>query len=196
MYYYGTIGEAYYKMATDTSQKYRRTLNSLSANEKAKFLTQSLVYLLKAVETGKQIDAPKQMIDWYKDISNANMELGNWQSAYNYSILSDKLYYDVFTQENNIKIANLEAKRETELKQKEIELQKERLVRARIQLISVAGGFNWADHHSLAHPPFPQEIGAPAEEYASGQDRPQAQEKGKTHRGYVRKCSRRFCRYC
>jgi len=141
MYYYGTIGEAYYKMATDTSRKYRKTLNSLSKNEKTKYLSQSLAYLLKAVETSKQIEAPKQMIDWYKDISNANRELGNWQSAYIYSILSDKLYYEVFTQENNVKIANLEAKRETELKQKEIELQKERLARARIQLISVAGGF-------------------------------------------------------
>jgi len=140
MYYYGTIGEAYYNMASDTARKYRKTLNSLSNAEKVQFLNQSLVYLLKAVETGKQIEAPKQMIDWYKNISNANKELGNWQAAYNYSILSDKLYYDVFTQENNVKIANLQAKRETELKQKEIELQKERLEKARIQLMSVAGG--------------------------------------------------------
>jgi class 3 adenylate cyclase/tetratricopeptide (TPR) repeat protein len=141
MYYYGTIGEAYYNMAADTSLKYRKTLNSLSKNEKAQLLSQSLVYLLKAVETGKQIEAPKQMIDWYKYISNANKELGNWQSAYIYSVLSDKLYYDVFTQEKDLKIANLEAKRETELKQKEIELQKTRLEKARLQLISVAGGF-------------------------------------------------------
>jgi class 3 adenylate cyclase/tetratricopeptide (TPR) repeat protein len=141
MYYYGTIGEAYFKMATDTSRKYRKTLNSLSKNEKSTFLSESLTYLMKAVETGKQIEAPKQMIDWYKDISNANKELGNWQAAYSYSVLADKLYYEVFTQEKNVKIENLEAKRESDLKQKEIELQKERLEKARIQLISVAGGF-------------------------------------------------------
>ncbi len=141
MYYYGTIGEAYYKMATDTSRKYRKTLYSLSNIEKAQFISRSLVYLLKAVETGKQIEAPKQMIDWYTLMRDAYRELGNWESAYHYSILSQNLKDEVFTQENNIKIANLEAKRENELKQKEIELQKERLARARIQLISVAGGF-------------------------------------------------------
>jgi len=71
MYYYGTIGEAYYHMATDTSRRYRTTLNSLSKNEKTECLSKSLVYLLKAVETGKQIEAPKQMINWYTDISDA-----------------------------------------------------------------------------------------------------------------------------
>ena len=141
MYYYGTIGEAYYNMAADTSLKYRKTLNSLSKNEKAQFLSQSLVYLLKAVETGNQIEAPKQMINWYKDLSDAYKELGNWESAYHYATLSHNLKDDVFTQEKNVKIANLEAQRETDLKQKEIELQKTRLEKARIQLISVAGGF-------------------------------------------------------
>jgi len=141
MYYYGTIGEAYYHMVTDTSLRYRKTLNSLSKNEKTVNLSQSLVYLLKAVETGEQIEAPKQMINWYTDISEAYKELGNWESAYHYAALSHNLKDEVFTQENNVKIANLEAKRENELKQKEIELQKERLARARIQLFSVAGGF-------------------------------------------------------
>jgi adenylate cyclase len=141
MYYYGTIGEAYYNMAADTSLKYRKTLNSLSKNEKAQFLSQSLVYLLKAVETGKQIEAPKQMINWYTDLSDAYKELGNWEFAYHYAALSHSLKDEVFTQEKDMKIANLEAKRETELKQKEIELQKTRLEKARLQLISVAGGF-------------------------------------------------------
>ena len=141
MYYYGTIGEAYYHMATDTSMKYRKTLNSLSKNEKTKYLSQSLAFLLKAVETGKQIEAPKQMINWYTDLSDAYKELGSWESAYHYATLSHNLKDEVFTQEKNVKIANLEAKRETELKEKEIELQKTKLEKARIQLISVAGGF-------------------------------------------------------
>ncbi|MCX6248804.1 MAG: tetratricopeptide repeat protein [Bacteroidetes bacterium] len=141
MYYYGTIGEAYYNMATDTSVKYRKTLNSLSQGEKSSFLNQSLGYLFKAAETAKEIKADKQLISWYTDIRDAYKSLGNWESAYRYSILSNNLKDDLFTQEKNLKIANLEAIRETQVKQKEIELQTERLARTRIQLIAVAGAF-------------------------------------------------------
>jgi adenylate cyclase len=139
MYYYGTIGETYYNMATDTSVKYRKTLSTLSHNEKEQDLNQALGYLIKAAETAREIKASKQLIGWYTDMSNAYRELGNWQSAYHYTTLSHALNDTVFTQEKNVKIANLEARRETELKEKEIELQKTRLEKNNIQMIALAG---------------------------------------------------------
>ncbi|MCX6243897.1 MAG: tetratricopeptide repeat protein [Bacteroidetes bacterium] len=139
MYYYGTLGEAHYKMATDSSKKNRESLNQLSRSDKEKYLNRALGYLSKAVETGKEIKAPKQMINWYTDISYVYKALGNWEGAYAYLNLSHHLNDSVFTEESKIKIANLDAKRETEVKQKEIELQNVRLEKATTQRIALAG---------------------------------------------------------
>jgi len=46
----------------------------------------------------------------------------------------------VFTMESNVKLANLDARRETEVKEKEIQLQKTRLEKANIQRLAEAGG--------------------------------------------------------
>jgi len=140
MYYYGTTGEAYYKLATDTTAKYRKTLNSLSKKEREKSLSLSLGYLLKAIATAKQIKAEKQMIDWYGDISEAYKDLGNWEPAFKYADSSNRLFYQVFTVENKIKIETLDAKRETEVKEKEIALQQVRLDKANIQRVAGAVG--------------------------------------------------------
>ena len=140
MYYYGTLGEDYYDMATDKSEKYRPTLNSMSKDEKEKSLKRALSYLLQAVETAKRIKASKQMIDWYESVSKVYRATGDWEAAYYYADSSHTINDSVFTRENKIAIANLESRRETEVKQKEIELQATRLEKATIQRIALAGG--------------------------------------------------------
>jgi adenylate cyclase len=140
MYYYGTIGSIYYKRATDTSMIYRPTLNLLTKKQKDEYLSLSIGYLVKAIEIGKEINATMQVIEWYDEISSSLCEMGKWESAYYYADSSRRLNDSLFNQESRIRIANLDAKRETEVKQKEIELQKALLDKANVQRIAAIGG--------------------------------------------------------
>ena len=140
MYDFGNIGEVYYKMATDTSEKYRRTLNSLSDNKKKSFIYLSLNYSEKAVQIAKDINSPKQLITWYLNLSLAYKKLGNWEKAYFFSELSYAAKDTVFRKENSMKMAKLETERENEIKSKESQLQNARLEKANVQRIAMAGG--------------------------------------------------------
>jgi hypothetical protein len=59
-------------------------------------------------------------------LSQAHKELGNWRNAFEFANKSQALKDSVFSFENKKKIANLEARRETELKEKELIIFRER----------------------------------------------------------------------
>ncbi|MCX6249314.1 MAG: tetratricopeptide repeat protein [Bacteroidetes bacterium] len=139
MYDYGTIGELYYNLATDTTEKNPNFLLN-TKSQKENYLKQAIDYAEKAVEIGEKIGATKQLIDWYHDQSDAYRQLGDWKNAFNFLKQSHIMKDSVYTQENNIKLANLDARRETEVKEKEIQLQKTRLEKANIQRLAEAGG--------------------------------------------------------
>ena len=140
MYDYVNIGGVYFKMATDTSENYRKEMNLLTDAQKETYLKSSVEYYKKAIEIATEINATKELINQYLRLSNSYKRMGNWQEAYHYILLGQKVKDTVFKQENLIKIANLEAKRENEVKEKEIQLQKVRLEKATVQRIALAGG--------------------------------------------------------
>ena len=139
MYDYGTIGQLYYNLATKTSEKNPNFL-LFTINQKESYLKLAIEYAEKAVEIGEKIGATKQLIDWYHDQSDAYRQLGDWKNAFKYLKESHAMKDSVFTMESNVKLANLDARRETEVKEKEIQLQKTRLEKANIQRLAEAGG--------------------------------------------------------
>ncbi len=140
MFDYGNMGEVYYKMATDTGEAYRSTLNSLPDKKKKAYLYLCLDYSGKAVQIAKEINASKQLIGWYLNLSQAYKRLENWEKACLYTELSYITKDSVYTQENNTQMTKLDAKRDNEIKEKERLLQNARLEKANIQRIALAGG--------------------------------------------------------
>lgn len=141
MFNYGTIGELYYKMATDdTSGSYRSIFQSLTRQQKDGYLALSLAYSTSAVTIAKEIKADKQLIGWRQIQTNSFMQLGNYKKAYEYLLLTHQVKDSLFAAEIKLKVANLDAKRENEVKAKEIQLQKTRLEKATIQRVAMVGG--------------------------------------------------------
>ncbi|MEI7896586.1 MAG: adenylate/guanylate cyclase domain-containing protein [bacterium] len=140
MYDYGNIGEVYYKMATDTSAGYRHSRDTLSESKKKSYLKLSIEYTGNAAEIAADINADKQLFSWYLNLSHAYKQLEDWEKAYRYAQLSYVTKDSVFTQENSLKMAKMDTDRESELKEKELQLQKARLETANLQRIALAGG--------------------------------------------------------
>lgn len=141
MYNYGTIGELYYKMAVDdTSASHTKTNRSLTKKQKEGFLILSLAYSTTAAGIATEIKAGKQLISWRQLQANSCLQLGDYRKAYQYLQMSHVVKDSLFDEEVRIKIANLDAKRENEVKAKEIQLQATRLEKATTQRIALAGG--------------------------------------------------------
>ncbi|MBS1687130.1 MAG: tetratricopeptide repeat protein [Bacteroidetes bacterium] len=106
----GNIGEAYFSMATDT------TLPPLSAPRRKAALQQATQYLQKAATICRATNFVSPLIEFAEYIANASFLLGNYQQAYaslkEYTTLKDS----VFSIENNLKLTELENKRQLDIK--------------------------------------------------------------------------------
>ncbi|HYG16083.1 MAG TPA: tetratricopeptide repeat protein, partial [Bacteroidia bacterium] len=115
----GNVGETYFMMATDNAPENKK--------EKLQHLAKSIDYLERAIIICKETGFSGPQIEFSQFLSDAYHLAGNHEKAFKifkeYSTLKDS----VFSEENNIRLAQLEAQHELDLKDKDIVIQDKQL---------------------------------------------------------------------
>jgi class 3 adenylate cyclase/Tfp pilus assembly protein PilF len=135
----GNLGEMYLLMSRDFE-------NSNIENKTELFLKKDIAlnkavdHLLNSVNMYNEIGGGKFYIRSFDYLSEAYQLKGDYLNALKYYKESQILHDSIFSSENNTKIANLEAKRENELKEKEIEILKAEKEKEKLQRYAMFGG--------------------------------------------------------
>ncbi len=136
----GNIGETYFKIAQDE--------NFLKADERSDLISLSrdinikkgLEFSHRAAKISAEIGSLHQLMTWNQNLYKGYKLLG----AYSRSLEAIEEFIfikdSVFNQENARKLANLESKREKEVAEKELEIQKLENRQARNQIYFLSGG--------------------------------------------------------
>lgn len=121
----GNIGETYFFIANDTTGTIKP--DSLVPNGKAANLKLAISYLEQATALCREIGFLGPLIEFDQFLSQAYYASGNYKSAYERFVAYTANKDSVFSQENNIRLKNLETRRELDLKDKEIIIQNKQI---------------------------------------------------------------------
>ena len=116
----GNIGECYYLIAKDTTGVFKEDKN-IPVGKMAN-LQKGIAYLNNAIDLAKEIEYLNAVQEYSKYLSEALAMTGDYKKALASYIQFTSAKDSVFNTENNIKITNLETKRDLELKDKQIEI--------------------------------------------------------------------------
>lgn len=134
---YGSIGSLYLKLLTDSTLKGKGEKFALN---KAELIQLSRENLTKSVELLNKTGALYELRLVHKSLAELEEISGNYQKALKHYMEYSSLKDSIFSRENQIRISYLENQRTEDLKQKEIEIQKLQLLRARNrQTLLIAG---------------------------------------------------------
>ncbi len=120
----GNIGVLYMKLSRDTIFNNLNEKSGLIGLTKEINFQKGMKYSLEAVKMSEEIGDLKFLIELYRTLYEGYKRLDNPVSALKYHELFKKTQDSVFNLENSKKFASLETKRESELKEKEIEILK------------------------------------------------------------------------
>ncbi|PKB15627.1 tetratricopeptide repeat-containing sensor histidine kinase [Flavobacterium sp. 5] len=109
---YIEIGTTYYKMALE------------NPNNKQQLLAESSEYLNNAIQLFSKTEIPDRLNICYLELYRTTKAQGNFALALNYFEKHNTLQDSLFSNENKNKLANLQSKREIDLRDKQIEIQK------------------------------------------------------------------------
>ena len=116
------VGNTYLQIAKDTSGTVAK--NSLIPTGKIAVLNKSIDYLNRSIMVAKEINALNLLMDANQEIADAYKLSGRYREALESYKVYTQIKDSVFSNDNKVKIANLETKREKVLKEKQIELNK------------------------------------------------------------------------
>jgi sigma-B regulation protein RsbU (phosphoserine phosphatase) len=139
-YLYGNMGICYNGMATDSLHRYTENYLPEYRNRKRN-LKYSLEYLKKSVTLFHELGEKNTESTNLSALSETYEALGDYKNAMKAYKRSVEIKDSIFSLENKTKIANLDAKRETELKEKELIIYKTRNKQQRTIIVSGIGGF-------------------------------------------------------
>jgi len=104
--------------------------------------------LERSVSIAREIGAKAELKDAFEELAIAYKQMGDYAKAFQYQERHSELKDSLFSEETNIKTANLQARYENEKKQKEIELlrraneiQELELSQNRVLIYGILGGF-------------------------------------------------------
>jgi tetratricopeptide (TPR) repeat protein len=120
IYELADIGRTYLALANEGSRL--KLPDSLAKVGKAAFLQKSIYYLGQSIAANTQGNNLVILYECLKNISEAYNIQGDHKKALENFKLYTKIKDSVFSQDNKIKIAQQETKRETDLKEKQIEI--------------------------------------------------------------------------
>ncbi len=130
---YGRLGNIYYKQTLDSITNLQKGKSQSLKLSKTQLLDKSIKYLLQALEYYEKVG---EMYNNHQDVlilSKAYKAKGDFENSLKYFEKQVDLRDSVFNSETKTKIANLEAQRENDLKEKEIEyLKKENSLQKKI----------------------------------------------------------------
>lgn len=111
----GNLGETYYDMAMDTTHNQPR---------KKELLHLAIDHLEQAVALCKEIDFAGPLTEFGQYLSNAYYAAGDYQKAFIAYKEYDALKDSVYSVESQVKISEIETKREMELQSKELQIER------------------------------------------------------------------------
>jgi len=136
----GAMGNLYLKLSQDSVNINPSELNVFFSLNKDINLNNSIEYLLQAIELYEEIGELHQRSIFFKTLADAYKQKGDYKKAFEafkeYKTLQDS----VFNLDKAKDIANLEAKRENELKDKEIEVLQAEKKAQKFQSYLLGGG--------------------------------------------------------
>lgn len=97
--------------------------------DKSYNLSKAIEYLNKSKEIALEMGNKRQLIEIYESLKEAYRSEGNYDNAYEYQSEWAMLKDSIFSVEKTTEIANLEAKNENEIKEKELKLKDLELLR-------------------------------------------------------------------
>jgi class 3 adenylate cyclase len=132
------LGELYFRLSQDTViDRLRGSGLELS---KAYNLSRAEEYARKAENISLSIGNKRQLIEIYGLLDRLNASRGDYKSAYQYQTEWARLKDSIFSVEKTSEIANLEARKENEIREKELKLKDLELRRKRNeQYVLIAG---------------------------------------------------------
>ncbi len=122
----GTIGEAYLEIAKSGCKKIPQ--DSLIPNNCTANLKNAVSYLSQSVELSKLIKDHIILIEHSPSLGEALFRTGDFKKSYDMFQLFATVKDSVYSTQNKIKIANLETKRDLELKEKDIQIKNKQIL--------------------------------------------------------------------
>ncbi len=127
---------AYYNKSLDIAKEIKNRRGIIESSialgklyNKQNSYTMAGNYLNQALEISKEIEAKDLIMDSYYWISELNNLMNNYEQAYHYFKLYTEIKDSIFNEENNNQILRMQTQFETEKKEKENELLKEKEAR-------------------------------------------------------------------
>lgn len=135
------LGTLYLNMAIDTNANFpNEKLPRLKVGYR-EYLANAIHFSEMAVVMGKEVGELAPLVDAYNIISRSYQVMNDWKKAYQYSDSANILQDSLFSQDKQAKISEIEAKRISEMRQKEMELFALNIRHQRIAIAAISGGF-------------------------------------------------------
>lgn len=136
----GNLGKLYIKLAQD-SLRHEKTSNFLFLQKNDILFQMAIGYINQAVEIHEKLGNQSVLISWYSDLVEAYSGIGNYKKALEYHQKFHELNEVVFDRNKAKEIGMLEAKREADLRKRELEFREhERLRFANLQYLVIVIG--------------------------------------------------------
>ncbi|WP_264565126.1 tetratricopeptide repeat-containing sensor histidine kinase [Flavobacterium sp. N3904] len=103
---------------------YLLSLNELNKNTKKQLLDNSIAFFDKALANFQKYESLKDIQETYYYLSKTNKAIGNFEIALDYYEKYTEIKNSVFSEDSEKKLTYLESKREIDLRDKQIEIQK------------------------------------------------------------------------
>jgi serine phosphatase RsbU (regulator of sigma subunit) len=116
------LGSLYLKMALDSGKRSPGEKIPNISTQNVNNLQNAIKYSEMALSLGKESGELAPLVDAYNIISRSYQALNNWKQAFLYSDSANVLQDSLFSQENKMKISQIENERNNEIKKKEIQL--------------------------------------------------------------------------
>lgn len=134
------LGDSYLRLSQLKNGKKSNENNFQRNLNKEIYLNKSIDYSLQALEISEVFKERRNQIDIYLNLYKAYKLRGEFEKALDFYDKAIVLKDTVFSQETKKMVANLEAKRENEVKNKEIELLKIEQEKQVVQTFTLIGG--------------------------------------------------------
>jgi class 3 adenylate cyclase/Tfp pilus assembly protein PilF len=125
----GNLAAVHYILSQDSVIRELKPTNTIFNLDKGYNLKKSIEYAQKSKEISLEIGDKRQLMEVYSTLDKAYESIGNYENAYKYQTDWAKLKDSIFSVEKTTEIANLEAKKENEIKEKELKLKDLELLR-------------------------------------------------------------------
>jgi len=139
------IGSTYYDIATDSipANLHQAAPVTVIPAGKAAVVEKAIDYFQQSLAISRELNAMELMLENYKALANAYKLSGNYKMAIEYTEKFHSIQDSIYSNDNTVKIAKLETKREADLKEKQISINKLESIKKRNERIifSIGLGF-------------------------------------------------------